>query len=93
MRLKIIFPLGRTRLKMLYKKKQSIKNPVFLEAIIDTSTGLPLAWGVSFLILLIADFLKFENLLAISCAQTVVLTVVSLLRKVFIRKKFKKMGF
>ena len=80
------------RSKML-KSRLKIRNPVYLEAVIDTSSGLPLAWGVSFLILLVADFLKFENLLAISCAQTIVLTVVSLLRKVFIRKKFKKMGF
>ena len=77
----------------MLKSRLRIRNPVYLEALIDTSSGLPLAWGVSFLILLIADFLKFENLLAISCAQTIVLTVVSLLRKVFISKKFKKMGF
>lgn len=77
----------------MLKSLLRIRNPVYLEAVIDTSSGLPLAWGVSFLILLIADFLKFENLLAISCVQTIVLTVVSLLRKVFIRKKFKKMGF
>ena len=77
----------------MLKSYLRIKNPVYLEAIIDTSSGLPLAWGVSFMILLIADFLSFENLLVISCAQTLVLTIVSLLRKVFIRKKFKKMGF
>ena len=78
---------------MLNEQKQGLRNPVFLEALIDTSSGLPLAWGISFLILLIADFFNFENLLAISCAQTMVLTIVSLLRKVFIRKKFKKMGY
>ena len=80
-------------MKLLKFRLKRIKNPVFFEALIDTSSGLPLAWGMSFLILLIADFFNFENLLAISCAQTMVLTIVSLLRKVFIRKKFKKMGY
>lgn len=75
------------------EKRPSINNPIFLEALIDTSSGLPLAWGMSFVILMVSDFFSFENLFVISFVQTIVLTVVSLIRKVFIRKKFKKMGF
>ena len=60
------------------------------ESMIDTSIALPIAWGMSYLTLILMYALNISDAFIISLLQTIVLTVVSILRKYIIRTKFKK---
>ena len=62
------------------------------ESIADTVIGLPISWIISYLILLGSSQMNFESLVLISCMQTVVLTIVAVIRKFLVREKFKSMG-
>ena len=61
------------------------------ESMIDTSIALPIAWGMSYLTLILMYALNISDAFIISLLQTIVLTIVSVLRKYIIRTKFKKM--
>jgi len=60
------------------------------ESMIDTSIALPIAWGMSYLTLILMYALNISDAFIISLLQTIVLTIVSVLRKYIIRTKFKK---
>ena len=60
------------------------------ESMIDTSIALPIAWGMSYLTLILMYALNISDAFIISLLQTIVLTIVSVLRKYLIRTKFKK---
>ena len=60
------------------------------ESMIDTSIALPIAWGMSYLTLISMYALNISDAFIITLLQTIVLTVVSILRKYIIRTKFKK---
>ena len=60
------------------------------ESMIDTSIALPIAWGMSYLMLILMYALNISDAFIISLLQTIVLTIVSVLRKYIIRTKFKK---
>ena len=60
------------------------------ESMIDTSIALPIAWGMSYLTLIFLYTLNISDAFIISLLQTIVLTIVSVLRKYIIRTKFKK---
>ena len=69
------------------------KKAILKEALLDSALGLPLACGISYLILLIAAFLDFKNLFWISVIQSFVLFIVSVIRKVALRMKFEKLDY
>ena len=60
------------------------------ESMIDTSIARPIAWGMSYLTLILMYALNISDAFIISLLQTIVLTIVSVLRKYIIRTKFKK---
>ena len=60
------------------------------ESMIDTSIALPIAWGMSYLTLILMYAFNISDAFIISLLQTIVLTVVSILRKYIIRTRFKK---
>tara|TARA_B100000989_G_C19378298_1_gene400455 strand:- start:142 stop:366 length:225 start_codon:yes stop_codon:yes gene_type:complete len=62
------------------------------ESVTDTIIGLPISWIISYLVLLGSSQMNFESLVLISCMQTVILTIVAIIRKFLVREKFKSMG-
>lgn len=61
------------------------------ESVTDTIIGLPISWIISYLVLLGSSQMNFESLVLISCMQTVILTIVAIIRKFLVREKFKSM--
>ena len=60
------------------------------ESIADTALAMPIAWGLSYLSLLVLMSMGVENALTLSIFQTMILTVASVTRKYCIRNHFSK---
>ncbi len=60
------------------------------ESMIDTSIALPIAWVTSYGTLALMMNLGMANAFLISAIQTLVLTIVSVVRKYIVRSVFKK---
>ena len=59
------------------------------ESIVDTSIAMPIAWATSFGTLALMMNMGISNAFLISAIQTLVLTIVSVVRKYFVRSAFK----
>lgn len=66
-----------------------IDTKTLRESMTDTAIAMPIAWITSYGILALMMNLGMGNVLLISAIQTVVLTVVSVLRKYIVRSAFK----
>ena len=60
------------------------------ESIADTALAMPIAWGLSYLSLLVLMSMGVENAFTLSIFQTMILTVASVTRKYCIRNHFSK---
>ena len=60
------------------------------EAMADTAIALPIAWATSYVSLLLMISFGVKDALLISAVQTLILTVVSVVRKYFVRTVFSK---
>tara|TARA_B100001248_G_C27386410_1_gene459910 strand:- start:906 stop:1145 length:240 start_codon:yes stop_codon:yes gene_type:complete len=60
------------------------------ESIADTALAMPIAWGLSYLSLLVLMSMGVENAFTLSIFQTMILTVASVTRKYYIRNHFSK---
>tara|TARA_B100001248_G_C27395146_1_gene465060 strand:+ start:4151 stop:4375 length:225 start_codon:yes stop_codon:yes gene_type:complete len=69
-----------------------VKYASLKESLLDTLVGMPLSWFISYLILFGSLKMNIESLVLISSLQTIVLTIVAIIRKLIIREKFKAMG-
>ncbi len=56
----------------------------------DTAIALPIAWATSYMSLLLMISFGVKDALLISAVQTLILTVVSVVRKYFVRTVFSK---
>jgi len=70
-----------------------VKYASLKESLLDTLVGMPLSWLISYLILFGSLKMNIESVLLISSLQTIVLTIVAVIRKLIIREKFKAMGY
>ena len=59
------------------------------ESMIDTSIAMPIAWVTSFATLALMMNMGVGNAFLISAIQTLVLTIVSVVRKYIVRSSFK----
>ena len=59
------------------------------ESMIDTSIAMPIAWVTSFATLALMMTMGVGNAFLISAIQTLVLTIVSVIRKYIVRLAFK----
>tara|TARA_Y100000816_G_scaffold222609_1_gene167585 strand:+ start:796 stop:1056 length:261 start_codon:yes stop_codon:yes gene_type:complete len=59
------------------------------ESVIDTSIAMPIAWVTSFGVLALMMNMGMANAFLISAIQTLVLTIVSVVRKYIVRSAFK----
>ena len=62
----------------------------FKESVADTALAMPIAWGLSYLSLLLLITMGVENAFTLSIFQTMILTVASVTRKYCIRNHFSK---
>ena len=60
------------------------------ESMADTAIALPIAWATSYISLLLRRSFGVKDALLISAVQTVILTVVSVVRKYCVRTVFSK---
>ena len=60
------------------------------ESMADTAIALPIAWATSYISLLLMISFGVEDALLISAVQTLILTVVSVVRKYCVRTVFSK---
>lgn len=60
-----------------------------LEAVSDTLLGLCVNFPLGFIVLVVCSYLT-ENLLIVSLAQTIVLTITAILRRYLTREFFRK---
>ena len=60
------------------------------ESLADTALALPIAWGLSYISLLVLMSMGIENAFTLSIFQTMILTVASVTRKYCIRNHFSK---
>ena len=63
---------------------------ILKESMTDTAIAMPLAWAVSYVSLLLIISIGVKDALIISAIQTLVLTIVSIVRKYFVRKTFAR---
>ncbi len=63
---------------------------ILKESMTDTAIAMPLAWAVSYVSLLLMISIGVKDALIISAIQTLVLTIVSIVRKYFVRKTFAR---
>lgn len=71
----------------MFKK---IDKKTLRESMTDTAIAMPIAWAMSYGTLLIMLTMGIMNALLISAIQTLVLTIVSVIRKYWVRSVFKK---
>ena len=71
----------------MFKK---IDKKTLRESMTDTAIAMPIAWAMSYGTLLIMLTMGVMNALLISAIQTLVLTIVSVIRKYWVRSVFKK---
>ncbi len=63
---------------------------ILKESMTDTAIAMPIAWAVSYVSLLLMISIGVKDALIISAIQTLVLTIVSIVRKYFVRKTFAR---
>ena len=73
-------------IKNMIKK---IDKKTLRESMIDTSIAMPIAWVTSFGTLALMMNMGMSNAFLISAIQTLVLTIVSVVRKYMVRTAFK----
>lgn len=66
-----------------------IDRKTLKESMTDTAIAMPIAWITSYGVLALLMNLGMGNAFFISAIQTLVLTIVSVIRKYFIRSAFK----
>tara|TARA_B100001093_G_scaffold320276_1_gene305589 strand:+ start:830 stop:1108 length:279 start_codon:yes stop_codon:yes gene_type:complete len=71
----------------MFKK---IDKKTLRESMTDTAIAMPIAWAMSYGTLVIMLTMGVMNALLISAIQTLVLTIVSVIRKYWVRSIFKK---
>ena len=69
---------------------KKIDKKTLRESMTDTAIAMPIAWAMSYGTLLIMLTMGVMNALLISAIQTLVLTIVSVIRKYWVRSVFKK---
>ncbi len=60
------------------------------ESITDTSIAMPIAWATSYISLILMINIGIKDALIISAVQTLILTIVSVVRKYCVRLVFSK---
>ena len=68
---------------------KKLDKKTLLESMIDTSIALPIAWVTSYGTLALMMNMGMANAFLISAIQTLVLTIVSVVRKYIVRSTFK----
>ena len=67
-----------------------INKRTLKESLTDTAIALPIAWATSYISLLLMISFGVKDALLISAVQTLILTVVSVVRKYCVRTVFSK---
>ena len=68
---------------------KKIDKKTLKESMTDTAIAMPIAWATSFGTLALMMNMGISNAFLISAIQTLVLTIVSVVRKYFVRSAFK----